>query len=56
MVVGTAAQQSKFGAVTRGERLAKYTDFLKLKNTFYNDNLGSLSTTNISSFSVKTFF
>ena len=31
MVVGTAAQQSKFGAINRGERLAKYNRLLEIE-------------------------
>jgi len=31
MVVGTAAQQSKFGAITRGERVAKYNRLLEIE-------------------------
>jgi len=31
IVVGTAAQQSKFGAITRGERVAKYNRLLEIE-------------------------
>ncbi len=34
MVVGTAAQQSKFGAINRGERLAKYNRLLEIEEYF----------------------
>ncbi len=34
MVVGTAAQQSKFGAINRGERVAKYNRLLEIKEYF----------------------
>ena len=34
MVVGTAAQQSKFGAINRGERVAKYNRLLEIEEYF----------------------